>query len=370
MFRTALISSLLAALIVTAGCSGFLSDPGSGLEGDPTVTSDQEESDDELRPANGTDLRSINLSDEETTTASGELDGSDPVSENYVYEPVEFEAEAGTVVNITMQAGGQPRLRLVSPNGSVVDVTSAGGPGIARFTSVGLTESGRYTIEATSAIPNATFEYTLSIERDRTLFAGPQSTWNETEKYLEFGRDFSENANLTADNGEFYKTPSDRYLRANASGDYLVIGYRYDPENLTSREIIDIDVSLQLAYENLYDAYANDFAEDSDSAEDESWVPEVIYFRAEGPDGELYNTNFIERRWAQDAVETGHTEVYAARYYSTNRFGPANPGYLSEGGRFSTTDEEFPLETYKNFTYPDGTTHSERYYSDDNSTEN
>jgi len=286
-FRPVLASVFLAILIVTSGCSGLLSESDSGLGVNPTATSNPDEPDDELTPANGTDLRSISLPDDGGTTKSGELDGSDPISENHVYEPVEFEAEAGTVVNITMQSGGQPRLRLVSPNGSVVDVASAEGPGIARFTSVGLAESGRYTIEATSAIPNATFEYTLSIERDRRLFAGPQYTWNETEKYLEFGRDFSENANLTADNGEFYKTPSEQYLRANASGDYLVIGYRYDPENLTSREIIDIDVSLQLAYQTLYDAYVNNFAENSNSAEDESWVPEVIYFRAEGPTGEL-----------------------------------------------------------------------------------
>ena len=367
MFRNALLTGFIATLIMTAGCSGFLSDPGGPGEA-PT---ENPGSGDNLTPADGDDLRTINLPDEGNTTKSGEVDASDPIRENSVYEPVEFRAEAGTVVNVTMQTdGGSPALRLIDPNGEVLDITTQGGPGTAQFTSFTLRETGHYTIEAIAANPETTFEYTLTIERNNRLFAGPQSTWNKTEKYLEFGRDFGRAANTTADNGQFYTTPSERYLRANASDDYLVIGYQWDPANLTFEEMVNLDVALQLTYENAYELYSNDFAENPDSAEDESWVPEVIYFRAETPDGELYRTNFIELRWVQHVLETENTDAYAGRYYSTNRYGPANPYYQSEGGNFSTTDEEFPLGTYANHTYPDGTTHGERYYgNEDNGTE-
>lgn len=367
-----LLSALLATLLLTAGCSGFLSDSGTEPGTTPTATSELDESTGKIIPANGTDLRSISLPENGSTTVSGELDGSDPSRADFVYEPIQFTAEAGTVVNITMQTeSGSPELRLVSPNGTIIDITSDGGPQTAQFTTIALTETGTYTIEAASATPETTFTYKLSIERDDRLFAGPMSSWNETEKYLEFGQDFAYAANATANTGQFYEEPHSEYLRANATTDTLIIGYQWDPESLNTSQRIDVDTALQLTFKNLYLSYTETAAEDPNTVEDESWVPEVIYFYAELPNGELYRTNFLELRWAKEYIQTEDIQTYYRRYYSTNLYGPASDSYLIEGGSYSTTREDFPRDSYEEFTYPDGKTHGQRYYGDrENNTEN
>ncbi|MDS0260666.1 hypothetical protein NDI56_14765 [Haloarcula sp. S1CR25-12] len=359
-FRHTLFSILFATLLVTAGCSGILSD--SDDRSGATPTSVLGGSDDEPVPDNETDLRRVAIPDNGSTTVSGELDTDDPISDNKFYEPVQIEVKAGAQANITMQAdGGEPMLRVVNPIGNVTQTVRNSDSGTVELIGGTFSKTGNYTIEVTSDNPNETFEYNLTIERAGSgIFAGAKSTWNETEKYLAFGRTFARAANATADNGQFSGYVSRRSLWANAQEDYLIIGYQWDAENLTTREMVDIDTAIELTYANLDETYRNATG-NPEFAENKSWVPEIIYFRAENPNGELYRTNFLTLDWAREYAETEDIRSYSDRYYSTNRIGPGSPSY-EEGGDVMTTDEAFPLGTYLNYTFPDGTTLEERYY--------
>jgi len=362
VFRRTLFSILFATLMITAGCSGILSDPGNNSGATPTSTPDESDSANRSTSDTATDLRSITVPDNGSTTVAGELDTGDPVSNDTFYEPVQVAVRAGTQVNITMEAdGAEPTLRVVNPEGNVTQTVSSGDSGTAEIIRGTFSDTGNYTIEATSANPSATFKYHLTIERaEDGLFAGPKSTWNKTEKYLAFGRSFARAANATADNGQFSGYVSRRSLWANAEKDYLIIGYQWDAENLTTREMVDIDTAIELTYANLDETYRNATG-NPEFAENKSWVPEIIYFRAENPNGELYRTNFLTVDWAREYAATDDIRSYSDRYYSTNRIGPGSPSYEA-GGDVMTTDEAFPLGTYLNYTYPDGTTLEERYY--------
>lgn len=364
MLRRLLLTTFLTTLVLTAGCSGVLSDsPGSGTA-TPATESDRSGASPPLTPVDGNDLRSVEIPDTGSTTVSGELDGSDPARENSVYEPIQFEAEAGTLVNITMETDeGEPMLRLRNLNGTVVDTARNGAPGTAEFTEVSLGQTGRYTVEATSTTPNSTFEYTLTIERSgNELFAGPQSTWNETERYLEFGRDFSDAADQATNNGRFTTHVSNRTIWANATGNYVVVTYAID-SNINNTQWIEIDTALLVAYTNGDQVYQN-LGENESYAENEEWVPDIIFLRALNPEGRLYRTNFVTTEWAREYNETDDVGSYAGRYYSTERYGPAHPRYNSSGGEISTTNAEFPLETYDDYLFENGTAFSEIYGSE------
>jgi len=384
--RPTLLSIFLAALLVTAGCSGVQPNaetasnttsttlPPTQEDGNPGNRSDTVNATDTgnttdtvntTDTGNATDLRNVTLPDSGSTTVSGELDRTDPVTNGTFYEPIAVTVDAWTRVNITIQTnGGEPQLRIRNPNATITQRTSGDGPGTTEFTRTMFAQTGRYTIEATSATPNATFEYNLTIERTAdSLFAGPKSTWSETEKYLEFGRDFVGAANATADNGQFSAVVNRRSLWANADDDYLIIGYQWDAENLTGVEMNELDTAILLTYTNSWEIYRN-ATDTSKYAEGRSWVPDVIYFRAENPQGELYRTNFLTLDWAIDYAETGNESIYAGRYYATNRLAPGNPAYDKVSDDVTTTPAEFPRETYRDFTHGPNLTHAEKYYAE------
>ena len=351
VFRHTFLSVIVAILILTAGCTGILSD--SDREPEPAST--PTDAGNGLTPTDGTDLRSVTIPDNGSTTVSGELDGDDPTNNSTVYEPIQFDAEAGTRVNITMEtSSGEPVLRLLAPNGTIIRSTTDGGPDIAKFSQIPLNGTGQYIIRATSSSPDTTFEYTLTIEEDKKpLFAGPPSNFNETEQYLSFGRHFSLIANDTTENGQFTTSVSEESSRANATGDYLVFPYIIS-ENISGQDLANLDAEIIVTYENLDQFYRNK-TNNSEDPRSEEWVPERIYFETLNEDGELYRTTFISVDWARQAAETGNIGLYVDKYYTTNRYGPGNPAYNSSGGRFSTTAAAFPLETYDDYEFENDT---------------
>jgi len=357
--RQALLSVLLASLIVTAGCAGILSDGGdSGGGATPTPTSGESGGD---TAANGTDLRSVSIPDNGSVTASGELDRGDPTNGSKYYEPIQVAAAEGDTVNISVETeGGSPELRVINPDGNVSATVSNVSGNDTGFTFSTFGQTGRYTLEATSVSENATFNYTLTIERAERggeLFGGPMEQWNETEQYLEFSQDFTSVTAETSDYGSFSTNVSLDYVQANASGDYAIITYGIHPD-LNFTQTNEIDVNFRLAYKNLYQSYSK-FGDNSSMAENETWAPEIIFFRGVNQEtGELHRTTFLTLEWAKQYAEDDDNDVYAGWYYSTLRYGPGNQYYDPETG---VTYETFP-QNYWNYTYPaDNSTLAERY---------
>ena len=348
-WRRAILSILLVVLMITAGCSSGL----SGVPGGETPTEEQS-TERHLTPTSGTDLRSISLS-ENLTLKKGELDGSDPRNDQTVYEPIQFTATAGTQVLIGMQhhdGEGEPVIRVRSPNGSIVDIANNGEDGYAKFDVLTLNKTGRYTIEATSATPNTTFEYMLSVEKRPENFVGPMSTWGKKERYYEFASDLAINANSVMTNADTYNSSSPNadispLIEANASGDYAVVTYRMRTD-LNGTQFLGVDWSLLNAYSYTVEEYEN-----SDTV-DETWIPERVYFRGLTYDGELYRTHYVNTAWAREYIRTEETSDYGWRFLATRMNGPAHRAYES-GGNFSTTDSEFPLGTYENYTVEENT---------------
>ena len=379
--RQALLSVLLASLMVTAGCAGILSsDSSSNGAGTPTSTAGGGANN--TSSADGVDLRSISVPDNGSVTRSGELDRGDPKSGNKYYEPVQVAAVEGQAVNITMRAeNGNPGLRVVNPDGNVTAVISNESGTATGILGGQFAQTGRYTIEATSANDNATFNYSLTIERvdleelrsgSGELLAGPRSEYNETEQYLTFARDV---ALVTADSTdlglyslnvtgtEFQSNVSGPDIQANASADYVVITYKQGDSNVLSR-LNEIDSTFMAAYSNLLENYQN-LGTDTTTPENESWVPDIIFLRGLNESGELYRTHFITQDWARTYAEsnrnTSDNERYDARHGSTTRIGPGAPYDRSNHPRITPiSDEEFP-QVYRNYTFPDGTTLGERY---------
>lgn len=371
--RLAVLTALLAALMVIAGCSGVLSDSEASSKATESKSASTPVEDDysgSSETVNATDLRNVTIPNNGSITVSGELDTGDPTNDSTFYEPVRVAVRSGVTVNITMQTeSGEPRLRIRNPDGAVTQRTGDDGTGTTELTRGTFTQTGLYTLEATSANANATFEYNLTIERSKDrLFNGPKRIWNETERYLAFGDDFVGAVNATADNGQFASVINKRSLWANATNDYLIIGYQWDAENLTVREMNEIDTAILLTYANSWETYRN--ATDNPMyAEGKSWVPEVIYFRTENPQGKLYRTNFLTKEWARDYIKTENESVYAGRYYATKRIGPASPSYGDVSDSVTTTQAEFPRETYRQFMHGPTLTHAEKYYDDNSSDE-
>jgi len=379
--RQALLSVLLASLMVTAGCAGILSDEGSN-GGTPTSTATAGGGANNTSSADGVDLRSISIPDNGSVARSGELDRGDPKSGNKYYEPVQVAAVEGQVVNITMRAeNGNPGLRIVNPDGNVTQVVSNDTGNLAGFLGGKFTQSGRYTIEATSANDNATFNYTLTIERvdieeirDDELLDGPRSGYNETEQYLTFARDVTLiAANLSDQNKSAWSIDyvgtqfessnvSGPDIQASASGDYAVITYKVGDSNALSH-LNDFKVAFTVSYANMLEGYVD--LGDTTDPRNESWVPDMIFFRGINETGELRRTHFITTEWAAQYSETKNNDRYAAQWGSTLRIGPgAIHNDPEESGATTITDEEFPQAYWdpgKGYVYPDGTTLRERY---------
>jgi uncharacterized protein YceK len=135
--RHAVLSVALAVLIVSAGCSSVLTDGNSTAEGTAQAPGTQtpihtNNPSDGQMPANGSDIRSLSIPLNQTTTVYGEIDGGDPTLEetNRYYEPIVFAAEAGDTINVSMSSiANDPELRLRNPNGTTVAVDDNGSDG-------------------------------------------------------------------------------------------------------------------------------------------------------------------------------------------------------------------------------------------------
>lgn len=350
--RRAVLSVLLAALMVTAGCSSGLSGVTRG-----ETPAEEQSTESQLTPTSGVDLRNISLS-ENMTIKKGELDGSDPRNGDTVYEPVQFAATAGTQVYINMESydGEETVIRVRNPNGTVVDIASNGEDGEAEFEVLTLSETGRYTIEATSATPNTTFEYTLGIQKLSGNFVGPRSTWSKDEGYHLFAGDVATNADFAMENAETYNytlndsinTYNSPLIEANTTGDYAVLSYRMRTE-LNGTQFVGMDWALLSGFANMVEIYEND--------NDETWIPDRVYFRGVTYDGELYRTHYINTGWVREYLQDGDKSDYWWKFVATRMKGSAHSTY-EPGGDYSTTDSEFPLGTYENFTVEENTPQS------------
>jgi|GEM_PF-2109049 uncharacterized protein YceK len=374
--RQALLSVLLASLMMTAGCAGILSDESSSNgAGTATSTTTAGDRTNNTSSAGGVDLRSISIPDNGSVTRSGELDRGDPKNGNKYYEPVQVAAVEGQLVNITMRAeNGNPGLRVVNPDGNVTAIISNESGTTTGIIDGQFAQTGLYTIEATSAPQNATFSYSLTFERVKIetesdeLLAGPRSEYNETEQYLTFARDVALVTadvsdvglySLNATGTEFQSNVSGPDIQANASVDYAVITYEVGDSNALSR-LNEIDTTFMTAYSNLWGNYQN-LGNDTSTPEDKSWVPEIIFLRGLNESGELYRTHFITQDWARTYERTGNDDRYASQHGSTTRIGRGAPYNRSNYPKITTiTDAEFP-RAYRNYTFPDGTTLGERY---------
>jgi len=374
--RHVVLSVLIMTLVTSAGCSSLLTDdvsPSAVTEGpsqqETTVVNNgsaNNTSNSVAIPTNGTDLRNISLpNDTHADTFYGEVDGGDPVLDgtNRYYEPVAFTGETDERINVSMSSiAGDPELQLRAPNGSTVALDNNDGDGNdAQLQIVRLDQTGEYTLVAASAEANSSFTYRLMVEHYiEPNFNGPMSSWDEESRYLEFSRDYllvAQNLTggidgprdeVTAAGAEGNLTAMGNYT-VNTEEDYIIVGYAME-RNATPYERIDVDGALQGSYWGLYNAYVN-----SDTAENASWVPERIYHQAYTYEGELYRTTYLELDWARQFYEAGGLAnetaqaIYSSRYFATLRFGPAHQDY-TEGGEYSTTPEEAPVETYENVT--------------------
>ena len=356
-FRQAVLSVLLTSLIVTSGCAGLL--PGGPNEAE-TGTPIPE------KRTNGTDLRSMSLPENGSITVSGELDHGDPNQGNKFYEPVQVVNIERQIMKITMETeGGNPTLRVVSPDGNVTrSVSSKNGNATIVLDGESL-QSERYMLEATSGDRNATFNYTLTInrldqnwsDRGNKLLAGDVSQWNKTEQYLSFGKDFVEVSNGTSYYGKFDEEPSNDSMQANTTGDYLVFTYELSSDYNSSQKNA-IDVSFMLTYTNMRKRYTQ-FGKQANITADVTWVPDIIFLRGvDNETGELLRTTFLTEEWARAYGKHSDNSRYAGWYYSTLRHGPGSPDYDPEEG---ITNDEFP-QAYHDYTYPgDNSTLAERY---------
>ena len=148
-------------------------------------------------------------------------------------------------------------------------------------------------------------------------------------------------------------------MTANATGDYLIITYEM-PSEYTFTQRNELDVAFRVAYEGAIREY-EERGGDNSVPTDETWVPEIIFFRAiDNETSELVRTTFYTKEWARQVNEGEITNTESAgNYYSTERWGTASELYDVEA--FETVaDNEFP-QVYHNHTYPNNTTLAEEY---------
>ncbi|MDS0277714.1 hypothetical protein NDI85_07905 [Halomicroarcula sp. S1AR25-4] len=334
--RNALLTVLVAALLITAGCNGLgVGETDTGPDG-TTSTPESTATPTPTVPQNGTDLRSISLEQDAGHIINSDLDGGDPKRDGKYYEPVQFAAEAGTVVNISMRSPtGDPLVKLRGPNGTVIDLDDDDGMGdAADLTMVTLPETGQYTIIATSSEPNTAFTYYLTVEqfippeqRD-VLFAGNMSSWNRTEQLGEFADDVSR--------------PFDKNTWTNITGvsvntdeNYVVLTYTMDPQNRTMDRMTDLDASMLFAYSAVDGYYQR-----GEGEVNASWAPERIYYRTVTPDGELYRISYLTAEQAEDYRRTQELDqYYYGSLWAQRTYGPAHDSYV-EGADNSTSTGE------------------------------
>lgn len=353
--RQAVLSVLVATLLVTSGCAGLISGEGS------TSTSGE-------KRTNGTDLRSISLPENGSVSAAGELDHGDPSDGNKYYEPVQIAAVEGERANVTVEAeSGNPAIRVVNPDGNTTQVVSNEGGNTTGFINGTFTQTGRYTFEVSSVEQDATFNYSFDIERvkiedegiedEEGLLEGDDSTWNETERYLYATQPYGSWVAGFTDKGDvpIILSKNKGSIAANATGDYAVITYEMPADHsFVSRN--ELDVAFQLAYERVL----NRTRQGESSVGDESWIPEIIFYKGvDNETGELVRTTFYTKEWASQALagELTNSEM-GGNYYSTERWGPASDRYTM--GYDKVTVDEFP-QVYHNYTHPGGWTLAERY---------
>lgn len=124
------------------------------------------------------DIRQITYGE----TVSGEIDASDPDAQEYngYHEPVSFQGYTGDVISISMQGDGDTYLFLVGPGGEVVAENDDGGAGFnSALSGVELTQTGEYTVIATTFNSGATFNYTLAV--DASVSNAPTETEADEE---------------------------------------------------------------------------------------------------------------------------------------------------------------------------------------------
>ncbi|GGO00791.1 hypothetical protein [Haloarcula pellucida] len=337
--RNALLTVLVAALLITAGCNGLgVGETDTGPDGTtstPESTATPTPTPTPTVPQNGTDLRSISLEQDAGHIINSDLDGGDPKRDGKYYEPVQFAAEAGTVVNISMRSPtGDPLVKLRGPNGTVIDLDDDGGMGdAADLTMVTLPETGQYTIIATSSEPNTAFTYYLTVEqfippeqRD-VLFAGNMSSWNRTEQLGEFAYDYTTVFN------EHTWTNITGYS-VNADEEYIAVTYVIEPENRTFEKMAELDGVMLYGYTGVDKSYQN-----ADGVVNPSWAPERIYFRTVTPDGELYRISYLTSEQAQTYRETQNFDRYYANIWRTRHYGPAHFKYVEGADNATSTGE-------------------------------
>jgi len=368
--RQALLSALLAALIVTSGCAGLLSGEGNTDETEVGTNTPRPAQEDGEKRTNGTDLRSMSIPENGSVSAAGELDHGDPSDGNKYYEPVEVAAVAGQRVNVTVETeNGNPAIRVVDPDGNTTAAVSNETGNKTGLFRADVTQTGGYTFEVTSVDQNATFNYTLNIERveiedEDGLLKGDARTWNQTEQYLFATQSFGIVVNQYTDRSDTRTLADVPYnvskgnISANATGDYAVITYEM-PADYSFNQRNELDVAFQLSYEGL----VNQSRQGNNPVTDESWVPEIIFFKGvDNETGELVRTTFFTKEWSSQVLANEITDIESSgNYYSTEKWGPASELY-DAGGFETVTADEFP-QTYYNHTdrLPGNTTLAERY---------
>jgi len=368
--RQALLSALLAALIVTSGCAGLLSGEGNTDETEVGTSTPRPAQEDGEKRTNGTDLRSMSIPENGSVSAAGELDHGDPSDGNKYYEPVQVAAVAGQRVNVTVETeNGNPAIRVVDPDGNTTAAVSNETGNKTGLFRADVTQTGGYTFEVTSVDQNATFNYTLNIERveiedEDGLLKGDARTWNQTEQYLFATQSFAIVVNQYTDRSDTRTLADVPYnvskgnISANATGDYAVITYEM-PADYSFNQRNELDVAFQLSYEGL----VNQSRQGNNPVTDESWVPEIIFFKGvDNETGELVRTTFYTKEWARQYVDGEVDNIESGgNYYSTEKWGPASELY-DVGGFETVTADEFP-QTYYNHTdrLPGNTTLAERY---------
>ena len=371
--RHVALAVALAVLIVSAGCSSFLTDGNPPAErtepapGTQTPAPTNNTSQGGSLAANGSDLRSVSIPDNASSTVYGEIDGGDSVLEgtNRYYEPIVFAAESGDTANVTMSSiANDPELRLRNPNGTTVAIDNDGGSGNdAQFEMLTLNETGQYTLVASAVEPNTGFDYTLTVEGYENNSYGA----TEVNRYNEFTYDYLLTAQFQSGGRTYYINESQEpqgnltgftTRSANASTDSAVVGYYVD-EDMSTREAIEVDVALMQSYASMYEEYRSN---DTD-IENEPWVPDRIYQIGYNREGELYRVTYMERDWAEHLAESGIENTTALQdtlftFIGTVQHGPAHPEY-QEGSDAAVADPQNPLATYEGFengTFEDGWT--------------
>ncbi len=269
-------------------------------------------------------------------TRRGELDGGDPQTDTgKYYEPVTFTAPANSTVHITMgSTTGDPYIRLLAPNGTVIGVNDDDGSSeSAGLKTVTLPTAGQYTIVATSSEPGATFEYLLTIEKhtppeeeeDETL-EEKFADFNERERYNEFAFDYQKWVNSGGDN---ITNITNRGIYVDQ--DIVVVNFTADGQGYNA---IDTWAVLTAGLENVTGYYA-----EPGHPVNETWIPDRIYYRAKLPNGGLYRTFYLDTDWALKAHRTDDPDPLTNGLLVTTKFGPAHDSYVAGANNSSASVE-------------------------------